>query len=277
MESLSSSGGGGMAASSSSISFDQSAALTFHHTDYLLHAYVRYTQPHPAAQAAAAAAQQQGGAGSAAAAAASPYAHSPPMPILIIEAEQRSNGHRWTGEFSAKCQRHTHTLTRILARAKHTRIARVAINRFSPAHCSSCSVCAALRCVPLWCSDIEEMSLKTGNFKKFSLFVRMLSSALGKTSETVFIDLLTFQDLEALKARKQGAHAHAQTQAQTQQRAQTAAVAQAQNKRYIILTYVAEFDKYAPHRAVKLMCAVCVVAALSLVRSPRPIANAATL
>lgn len=85
------------------------------------------------------------------------------------------------------------------------------------------------------------MSLKTGNFKKFSLFVRMLSSALGKTSETVFIDLLTFQDLEALKARKQqGAQAQAQVQ---QQRAQTAAVAQAQNKRYIILTYVAEFDK----------------------------------
>jgi coiled-coil domain-containing protein 61 len=124
------------------------------------------------------------------------------------------------------------------------------------------------------CADIEEMSLKTGNFKKFSLFVRMLSSALGShtsqqqqqqssssssnssssssSSSSVFIDLLTFQDLEALKARKQqqqqqqqqigGAPSQQPLTARTQQ-AHTAAMAQAQNKRYVILTYVAEFDK----------------------------------
>ena len=84
------------------------------------------------------------------------------MPVLLLEAEQRSNGHRWFGEFSAQY--------------------------------------------------IEEMSLKTGNFKKFNLFVRMLKLALDPPAaaaaadtpaQKVFIDLLTPQDLEALKARKQ--------------------------------------------------------------------------
>lgn len=98
--------------------------------------------------------------------------------------------------------------------------------------------------------DIEEMSLKTGNFKKFTLFLRMLSSALSQSSETVFIDLLTFHDLEALKARKQaaataGAGPHQNPHPLRQQPASTAqsAVAASQNKRYIILTYVSEFDK----------------------------------
>jgi hypothetical protein len=160
------------------LSYDQTAALTFHHIDYLLHASVRYTQ----LQAAPPSPNS-----SVAPSSPSPYSSGgPPMPILVLEAEQRSNGARWIGEFSAKY--------------------------------------------------IEEMSLKTGNFKKFSLFVKMLSSALSKASETVFIDLLTFQDLEALKARKQQSAGMAAG-------AQKNAVAAAQNKRYIILTYVAEFDK----------------------------------
>lgn len=87
------------------ISYEQSAALTFHHTDYLLHASVRYTQPSSGANAAAALGPASPAlATSAAAAASTPYAHAPPTPILVIEAEQRDNGNRWTGEFSAKCQ-----------------------------------------------------------------------------------------------------------------------------------------------------------------------------
>jgi hypothetical protein len=68
-------------------SYEQSATLVFHQTEYLLHACVRYQQQQSQQPQAAPEQQQQ----------------AAPMPVLVIEAEQRSNGHRWTGEFSAKC------------------------------------------------------------------------------------------------------------------------------------------------------------------------------
>ena len=43
--------------------------------------------------------------------------------------------------------------------------------------------------------DLEDITRKTGNFKKFSLFVKMLSTALLNKSDSVFVDLLTFTDL----------------------------------------------------------------------------------
>jgi coiled-coil domain-containing protein 61 len=45
---------------------------------------------------------------------------------------------------------------------------------------------------------------KTGNFKKFDVFAKMLVTALNTGSESVFVDLLTYRDLEALRARKLG-------------------------------------------------------------------------
>lgn len=83
--------------------------------------------------------------------------------------------------------------------------------------------------------DIEEITHKAGNFKKFPVFVKMLSSSFSKDSETVFVDLLTYSDLEMLKAKKTGAvgvsaqHSSSGTKQQL--------------KRYIILTYTAEFDR----------------------------------
>jgi hypothetical protein len=60
----------------------------------------------------------------------------------------------------------------------------------------------------------------------------MLVSAVKQQSDSVFIDLLTYQDLEMLKSKKnKGA---AQQQARTMQ---------PNNKRYLILTYAAEFDR----------------------------------
>jgi coiled-coil domain-containing protein 61 len=46
--------------------------------------------------------------------------------------------------------------------------------------------------------DIEELTRKTGNFKRFSIFVNMLLSALSHRSDAVFIDLLTTSDLVRL-------------------------------------------------------------------------------
>ena len=80
-------------------------------------------------------------------------------------------------------------------------------------------------------SYIEEVTQKTGNFKKFSVFVKMLCTSLTRDqrSETVFADLLTYSDLEMLRSR------------QTRKPVNTAA--RPNNKRYLILTYAVEFDR----------------------------------
>ena len=48
---------------------------------------------------------------------------------------------------------------------------------------------------------LEEITAKTGNFKKFGTFARMLLKALERSSDSVFVDLLTYEDLEMLRAR----------------------------------------------------------------------------
>ena len=51
---------------------------------------------------------------------------------------------------------------------------------------------------------IEEITNKAGNFKKFSVFIKMLVAALKREqSDEVIIDLLTQEDLAQIKARKQ--------------------------------------------------------------------------
>jgi coiled-coil domain-containing protein 61 len=109
------------------------------------------------------------------------------------------------------------------------------------AHCQSGPENAgAVNCQPVWpCADIEDITTKTGNFKKFPIFVKMLLSAVKQASESVFVDLLTYQDLEVLKARKAAPNSN-------QQPGGPAAARPAlppNNKRYLILTYAAEFDR----------------------------------
>lgn len=48
---------------------------------------------------------------------------------------------------------------------------------------------------------IEDITAKTGCHKKFNVFVKMMLSALKCESEQVFIDLLTYNDLESLKKK----------------------------------------------------------------------------
>lgn len=40
---------------------------------------------------------------------------------------------------------------------------------------------------------VEDITSKTGNFKKYHVFAKMLLSALKGASESVFIDLLTYE------------------------------------------------------------------------------------
>lgn len=77
---------------------------------------------------------------------------------------------------------------------------------------------------------IEEITQRTGNFKTFPVFTKMLLLALNGDSESVTLDLLNADDLERMR--------NAQQRPRTQQSTITST-----DKRYLILTYQVEFDK----------------------------------
>ncbi|KAK9801914.1 hypothetical protein WJX73_002928 [Symbiochloris irregularis] len=82
---------------------------------------------------------------------------------------------------------------------------------------------------------IEEIASKTGSFKTYALFVKMLLTSLKRQSGTVVTDLLTYRDLHQLQ---QGAGPPPPPE--------PAGISQpdpSANKRYLILTYVSEFDR----------------------------------
>lgn len=70
----------------------------------------------------------------------------------------------------------------------------------------------------------------------------MLSSSFSKESESVFIDLLTFSDLEALKARKVGNSTSNSSTSSTSMSVNNSNH-RSYLKRYLILTYSGEFDR----------------------------------
>ena len=82
--------------------------------------------------------------------------------------------------------------------------------------------------------DIEELTRKTGNYKKFPIFLNMLESALTKSSESVILDLLTYEDLESMWEKKLGSNKRGRAESPG---------SKPQAKRYLILTYSAEFDR----------------------------------
>mmetsp|Transcript_9497 Transcript_9497/g.14255 ORF Transcript_9497/g.14255 Transcript_9497/m.14255 type:complete len:519 (-) Transcript_9497:66-1622(-) len=81
-------------------------------------------------------------------------------------------------------------------------------------------------------ADLEDLTRKTGNFKKFLVFVKMLSTALLRASDTVFVDMFTYEDLEAL--RKKSGEGQSKENSRSKGKSK---------KRYLILTYIVEFDK----------------------------------
>ncbi|RYH04936.1 hypothetical protein EON65_46065, partial [archaeon] len=133
--------------------------------------------------------------------------------LLTVEVEDEGSADRWSAEFTAQC-RFKAILSMYSVSANENLIL-----------IPSCSI------------DIEEITHKAGNFKKFSLFVKMLSSAFQKTNESIFVDLLTFSDLEILKARKTGQNMNTSMRSHDSQQSSN------HLKRYIILTYTSEFDR----------------------------------
>lgn len=83
----------------------------------------------------------------------------------------------------------------------------------------------------IFAKDIENLTQKTGNYKQFDVFVAMLQSGLLKTSECITLDLLTFEDLELLRARR------------TEGGSLSNILTSSNNRRYLILTYTVEFDR----------------------------------
>ena len=68
-------------------------------------------------------------------------------------------------------------------------------------------------------------------------------SALRQESDSVFVDLLTYADLELLKSQRASASGQPSSSRQQQQQQQQSSALPSNNKRYLILTYAAEFDR----------------------------------
>jgi coiled-coil domain-containing protein 61 len=83
-------------------------------------------------------------------------------------------------------------------------------------------------------TDLEEITHKTGSFKRFGVFASMIRGAILGSSDSLSLDLLTASDLELLKSKRLRAPAPADG---------AAAPPSASSKRYLIITYVAEYDR----------------------------------
>ena len=84
------------------------------------------------------------------------------------------------------------------------------------------------------------MTLKTGNFKKFSLFVEMLFSGLDKSTNTISYDILTMKDLQE-KGRKSDNERFDKPGAE---RLGSERLDLLDTKLYLIVTYAVAFDRY---------------------------------
>lgn len=69
----------------------------------------------------------------------------------------------------------------------------------------------------------------------------MLTSALSRENDSVFVDLLTYSDLELLKARKMGSMSLANSS--NSNSSSSSISSRSKEKRYMILTYTSEFDR----------------------------------
>ncbi|KAJ1560442.1 hypothetical protein HK405_007083, partial [Cladochytrium tenue] len=100
---------------------------------------------------------------------------------------------------------------------------------------SESSLRVALRCEETgdtWTGNfrseyVEEITKKTGNFKKFPVFAEMLLSALSQPNDVVNLDLLTASDVESIRSGNEAPRSLQLPAA----------------KVYLILTYASAFDR----------------------------------
>ncbi|TPP66186.1 hypothetical protein FGIG_03031 [Fasciola gigantica] len=88
--------------------------------------------------------------------------------------------------------------------------------------------------VQLTAAYVEELTRKTGNFKRFDTFCAMIQSALSQRSSALNLDLVSYDDLEALRQSKLKSRIL---------NAANSTIPLKNNRYYMILSYVTEFDK----------------------------------
>ena len=140
--------------------------------------------------------------------------------MLHLTLWQRDADRKWIGSFNTRCARRP---AKRPAYILHRHLARVA--------------------------DVEEITHKTGSFKKFDVFVKMLHAALLADEQDVHLDVLTYADLHALKNHKAG-NLHGDDAREPQP-----FCAPANDKRYLILTYASKFDRRATAPFPPTLCA----------------------
>lgn len=87
---------------------------------------------------------------------------------------------------------------------------------------------------------IESITQKTGSAKKFEVFVQMMESALSKRSDSVCVDILTYDDLVHLRSRRSRSRGGRDD---TTVNRTKSGEGKGAGRRYLILTYAAEFDR----------------------------------
>ncbi|ETO25752.1 hypothetical protein RFI_11385 [Reticulomyxa filosa] len=136
--------------------------------------------------------------------------------VLHIKVEHEPTGEQWNNQFSSSCIVFC---------------------------CVFGDISFLLTCISTFKkTDIEEMTNKAGNFKTFETFAEMLCSALDSTKKSVCIDMLTYHDLETLKTQKRYRNVFNGNQ---RGRSLISTTPQStNNKRYLILTYISDFDRH---------------------------------
>ena len=120
---------------------------------------------------------------------------------LVVEVEDAESLARWRGEFSAKCG--CLRCGGVERRQRRRRRRAKAHNTHTPEASDTPTPIIKTN------KDVEDLTARTGSFKRFPVFARMLVTAALRTSDAVYMDLLTYADLELLKAKRAAAAAAA--------------------------------------------------------------------
>lgn len=91
---------------------------------------------------------------------------------------------------------------------------------------------------------IEETTNKAGSYKTFPVFLKMFMSALSRESESVFIDLMHYKQLEQVKMKKM--QQNSMNMSGNMNESMTSRFTEDPskiNKMYLIMTYNSEFEK----------------------------------
>jgi hypothetical protein len=93
---------------------------------------------------------------------------------------------------------------------------------------------------------IEETTNKAGSYKTFPVFLKMFMSALSRESESVFIDLMHYKQLEQVKMKKMQQNSMNMSGNVNMNESMTSRASEDPtkiNKMYLIMTYNSEFEK----------------------------------